>query len=122
MILICCISIISSSCSDDNDNQSSKLDPPSWTYGTWKDKEGLYTAKFASDNLIFGNEVMPLNFSEAVKSSGMSVIELVNTDSEYKIKFAESTFHFRKKSNNQIAFVLADNPEQSAEWLLYKVE
>lgn len=117
-------SILIVSCSSDSeDNNNILLSPPSWTHGTWKDEVGLYTAKFTSNNLIFESGGTSLNFSEVANSTqGISIAELINTDSEYKVKFAGTTYHFRKKSDSQIAFVLADDSELPAEWILNKFE
>jgi len=119
--IICCISFALLSCSDDNDSQS-KLNPPAWTLGTWKDEAGVYTAKFTSNNLIFGNDVTSLDFVKMANSTNaISLTELTNTDTDYKVKFAGITYHFRKKSSSQIAYILADDPEYPAEWIMNKI-
>lgn len=78
---------------DSNVDQKKGINPPSWTHGTWKDEVGLYTVTFTSDNLIFITGANTINFTEMANlSEGVSITEPLNTDSEYKVKFAEQHF------------------------------
>lgn len=127
IILSILLSIITTSCSsDDNNNDrdpNKALNPPSWTHGTWKDKEGLYVAKFTSDNLIISTGGAILNFSEVARSTdGISISETEKTDTTYKVVFSGTTFHFTKESDNTIALVLASDPKYPAKWLLHKID
>ena len=120
ILLIVITTFFACDSSDDSSdtNSESVFNPPTWIQGTWAaDNADEAGVKFTSDNFctIIANVDACL---AAVIEGSFGTIRVENeviSDTDYKFTINRTTgstnFHYRKKTDNSMVFVLLDNVE-----------
>ncbi len=67
----------------------SKLAPPDWIIGTWRDEYNLYTWVFTTDNAVYTVISLSIDFKEIAKEKDVNVTD-ESTASTYKLTLEES--------------------------------
>lgn len=99
--------IVACSRSDDASEEStSKLNPPTWLQGNWK-QDNVTKIIVTNDNFRTSAGGTETNWGEFFKTSNLPVVETV-TESKYTIKYGSNGIYnylyFTKKSSNQMYF------------------
>lgn len=118
LLLLVSVSLLSCSSDDSNDAQQNTryLNPPSWIQGTWKNEiSGFAFKEHDFCTVVSNNETCIDQSLQASANSGASVSssEHIKSDSEYKFSYtiagSASAFHFRKVTDTKIEFVNPNN-------------
>lgn len=91
---------------DDNEQAFSKLNPPAWLQGNWK-QDDFSTITVTNNTFITNAGGAETNWGEFFKTSQLPIVETV-TETKYTIKYGSNGIYnylyFTKKNNNQMYF------------------
>ena len=105
-------------CDSSDDSSDSAFNPPTWIQGTWQaDNADEAGVKFTTDDFCTIIANVDACLASVIESSygAIRVENEVISDTDYKFTINRTTgttnFHYRKKTDNSMVFVLLSNIE-----------